>query len=267
VVTGSNTGVDNALSLGVSQTGLTGEDIAFTTARSAQDAQVTIDGNTVTRGTNTFDDAVPGLSLNLLAVTASSVDVTVTRDTTAMTKKVTDLVAAHNKLVDFFDKHSGVGADPVLAGDQTLRSIQRHLQTVVSSGYSTTNIAGLNSIGIGSNQEGELEFNSSDFSSKLGTNWDDVLSMLTGTSGLFGAMQAQIDADIDPNDGLIQPRLDSIDDRVADINDKIGDAERRLVMYEDVLKAQFLAMETTLAKYQSTQSYLEMHIAQLNKQK
>jgi flagellar hook-associated protein 2 len=265
IVTGSNTGAVNAVSLSVSQTGAVGSDLAFSTSRSAQDAQVTIDGNVVTRASNTFDDAVPGLSLSLLGVQTTAFDVTVTRDTAAMTTKVTDLVTAHNKLVTFFKKHSGPTADPVLAGDQTLRSIQRHLQSVVSAGYSTSNVAGLNSIGIGSNQQGELEFDSSDFSSKLGTNWEDVLSMLTGTAGLFGAMQAQIDADIDPEDGLIQPRIDSIDARVLDITDKIEDAERRLIMYEDVLKSQFLAMETTLAKYQATQSYLEMQTAQRNK--
>jgi flagellar capping protein FliD len=91
--------------------------------------------------------------------------------------------------------------------------------------------------------------------------------MLTGSSGLFGSLQAQIDADIDPDDGLIQPRIDSIDARVLEITDRIGDAERRLVMYEDVLKSQFLAMETTLSKYQATQSYLEMQTAQRNKSK
>jgi flagellar hook-associated protein 2 len=267
VVTGSATGAENAVTLGMTQTGSTGEDLAFTTARTAQDAQVTVDGNVVTRASNTFDDALPGISLNLLAVTTGTIDVTVTRDTAAMSKKVGDLVDAHNKLVTFFDKHSGPDADPVLAGDQTLRSIQRHLQSVISAGYSTSNIAGLNSIGIGSNQQGELEFDSSDFSSKLGTNWEDVLSMLTGSSGLFGAMQAQIDADIDPDDGLIQPRIDSIDSRVVEIEDKIEEAERRLTMYEDVLKAQFMAMETTLAKYQSTESYLTSVIAQQNKAK
>jgi flagellar hook-associated protein 2 len=267
IVTGSDTGAVNAVSLSVAQTGLTGSDIAFSTSRSAQDAQVTIDGNVVNRASNTFDDAVPGLSFSLLGVQTTAFDVTVTRDTAAMTTKVTDLVFAHNKLVTFFKKHSGANADPVLAGDQTLRSIQRHLQSVVSAGYSTSNIAGLNSIGIGSNQQGELEFDSSDFSSMLGSNWEDVLSMLTGASGLFGAMQARIDADIDPEDGLIQPRIDSIDARVIAITDKIEDAERRLIMYEDVLKAQFIAMETTLAKYQATQAYLEMQTAQRNKNK
>ena len=47
----------------------------------------------------------------------------------------------------------------------------------------------------------------------------------------------------------------------------LAHAERRLIMYEDVLKAQFIAMETTLAKYQATQSYLEMQTAQRNKNK
>lgn len=262
IVTGSDTGVDNALSLSSSQAGSAGEDVTFSTARSAQDAQVTIDGNVVTRASNSFDDAVPGLSLSLLGINTTAFDITVSRDAAAMTTKVTSLVSAHNKLVTFFKKHSGANADPVLAGDQTLRSIQRHLQSAVSAGYSTSNIAGLNSIGLGSNQQGELEFDSSDFNSKLGTNWDDVLEMLTGSAGLFGVLQTQIDADIDPDDGLIQPRLDSIDARVIEIEDRIEDAERRLVMYEDVLKSQFIAMETTLSKYQATESYLEMQAAQ-----
>lgn len=267
IVTGSDTGTDNAVSLSVTQTGSTGEDLAFTTSRTAQDAQVTIDGNVVTRGTNSFDDAVPGVSMNLLATTTSSFDVTINRNTAAMTQKVSDLVSTHNKLVAFFKKHTGPDADPVMAGDQTLRTIQRHLQTTIAAGYSTDNIAGLNSIGIGSNQQGELEFTSSDMSTALAENWDDVLEMLTGTTGLFGVLATQIDADIDPDSGLIQPRIDSIDDNILDINERIEDAERRLTMYEEVLKSQFLAMETAMAKYSSTQSYLEMQAAQQAKKK
>ena len=40
-----------------------------------------------------------------------------------------------------------------------------------------------------------------------------------------------------------------------------------LTMYEEVLKSQFLAMETAMAKYSSTQSYLEMQAAQQAKKK
>lgn len=267
IVTGTETGLDNAVALSVNQTGLTGEDLSFSSSRTAQDAQITVDSNTVTRSTNSIDDAVPGLSMTLFAVTTGTVDVTVSRDTAAMADKVSSIVSNYNNLNAFFKKHSGPDADPVIASDQTLRTIHRHMQSIVSAGYSTDNVAGLNTVGIGSDQYGDLEFTSSDFTSMLSTNWEDVLGMLTGTEGLFGALYAQVDADIDPTDGLIQPRIDSIDDRVNELTDSIADAERRLVMYEETLKAQFIAMETALAKYQATQSYLDAQMAQLTKKK
>ena len=267
IVTGTNTGTDDAVALSASQTGLVGEDLSFTSSRTAQDSTVTVDGNTVTRSTNAIDDIIPGLSLNLLQTTASTVDITVSRDTAAMASKVSSIVEAYNNLNAFFKANSGVDADPVIASDQTLRTIRRHMQNILASGYSTDNVAGLNSIGLGTDQFGDLEFESSDFTSMLGTNWEDVLSMLTGTSGLFGSLYTQVDADIDPTDGLIQPRIESIDGRISDLNLQIEDAERRLSMYEDVLKSQFMAMETALAKYQATQSYLDAQMAQLTKKK
>ena len=267
IVTGSDTGLDYGVSLSVSQTGPTGEDLAFTESRAAADAQITVDSNTVTRSSNSITDVVPGLSFNLLAVTTGSLDVTVARDSAAMVAKVDDVVTAYNALNDYFDDNSGPDADPLISADQTLRTIQRGLQSIVSSGYSTSNVAGLNSIGMGTDQYGELQFDSAEFSTMLGSNWEDVLSMLTGTSGLFGALTAKVDADIDPTDGLIQPRLDSIDSRITDLNDRILDAERRLEIYEETLQMQFIAMETTLAKYQATESYLEAQIAQWNRNK
>ncbi|MEE2828770.1 MAG: flagellar filament capping protein FliD [Myxococcota bacterium] len=267
IVTGSDTGLDNAISLSVSQTGSTGEDLAFTESRSAQDAQITVDSNTVTRSSNAITDAIPGLTFNLLAVTSSALSVTVSRDTSAMVSKVDDVVAAYNHLNDYFKDNSGPNAHPLISADQTLRSIQRGLQGIVAAGYSSGSVAGLNSIGLGTDQYGELQFDSSEFSTMLSSNWDDVLAMLTGSAGFFGALTAKVDADIDPTDGLIQPRLDSIDSRITLLNDNIIDSQRRLDMYEETLKNQFIAMETTLAKYQATESYLEAQVAQWKKAK
>ena len=134
------------------------------------------------------------------------------------------------------------------------------MQSILSSGYDTSEIAGLNSIGLGTLQDGTLEFTTEDFSTFVASDFDDVMEMLTGDDGLFGALYAEADSLIDPVTGIIQPRLDSIDDQVEDIEDKIISTEYRLEKYQETLQSQFTQMEILMTQYQATQDFLTSQI-------
>jgi flagellar hook-associated protein 2 len=264
MIEGDDTGEVNRVTFDVSYQGGGGRRISPSIIRQGDDAQLTIDATTVYTASNTPTDLIPGLQLDLKNTTAGDARVTTSRDTAAMAEKVESVVAAYNKLHAFVEKQSDTTDPGPLSGDATVRTISRRLQTVLSSSYGNASIAGLNTLGIKTTQEGVLEFDSAAFSTASGNDFAATLDVLTGSGGLFGAMQNQLDLITDTTTGIIQPRLDSYDSQITALNDKIDGSQFRLEQYEDSLRQQFTAMETILAQYQATGDYLAAQLAALN---
>lgn len=262
IIEGTATGADHEVTTTLTFGAPGGTELALSTQRSALDAQLDIDGIAVSSETNQPQDLLPGLALDLQGTTSGPARVTVGRDSDAMAAKVQAVVDAYNAIVDYFDENIGIDADAAIQGDQTIRTIQRRLQEVLGAGYGNTEIAGLNSVGLGTAQDGHLEFDAAVFGTAAGAGFDALVDVLTGSSGLFGAMYAEVDLVVDPTTGIVQPRLDSIDSQVEDLGDRITRAEARLEAYETMLRAQFTAMETLLAQYQATGDYLAAMLQQ-----
>lgn len=262
IINGEDTGAANDVQTQVTNNGGGGKKLYMYTQQNASDARLTVDGLTVYTDSNTPDGVLPGLQLDLKDVTSGDARIVVGRDPAQMATNVQGVVDAYNKLVEYFGKNIGIEADAAIQGDSTVRTVQRRLQQVLSSGYGNSAVAGLNTIGLGTEQDGTLSFDTAAFSSGVNANFDDVVSMLTGATGLFGELYAQVDTVIDPTTGIMQPRLESIDDQVKALNDSIADSEYRLEQREAVLQQQFTRMESMLAKYQATGDFLSAQLLQ-----
>jgi flagellar hook-associated protein 2 len=262
MIEGDDTGAAHQVTTSINNQGGPGTKLSLGTQRDAIDAQMRIEGLYVYSETNTPDDILPGIQFDLKGITDGYAKITIGRDAETMATNVQAVVDAYNDIQEFFSDNIGLDADPAMQGDQTVRTIQRRLQSALGAGYGNSEIAGLNSIGIGTAQDGTLEFDAAAFTSKSGTNFDALVDMLTGSDGLFGAMYSTVDTVIDPASGIIQPRIDSVDSQVDSLGDKILSAEYRLEMYEDTLRSQFTAMESLLAQYQSTSDYLSAQLLQ-----
>ncbi len=264
MIEGDETGEANRVDWSINYQGGGGRRLSPSTVRDGDDARLTIDNTTVYTASNTPTDLIPGLQLDLKNVTSGEAQITTSRDTSAMADKVQTVVEAYNKLHDFVQKQSDVTNPGPLAGDSTVRTVARRLQSLLASDYGNADVAGLNSLGISTSQQGVLEFDSSTFSTMAGNEFAATLEALTGSGGLFGAMESQLDLLTDTTTGLIQPRLDSYDSQIDSLNEKILDSQYRLESYEDALRGQFTAMETILAQYQATGDYLAAQLASLN---
>ncbi len=262
MIEGEEAGAANEVSTSISHVG-GGLDLTFDTARSAGDAQLLVNSTTVYRDNNNPTDVLPGVQLDLKGVTSGNARITVGRDPSAMATKVESVVEAYNKLNDFIRDQSQSENPGPLAGDATVRTVQRRIQSMMSANYGSAEISGLGALGLGTSQTGELEFDSSDFTAKAGSNYAATLDVLTGVGGFFGAMHSQLDLITDTSTGLIQPRLDSFDNQITDLNDRIDDSGFRLEQYEETLRSQFTQMESLLLTYQSTGDYLAAQLSSL----
>ena len=153
----------------------------------ASDAQVKIDGVTYVRASNTLNDVVPGLTLNLKALTTGVATIDLTRDNTGVKAKIDALVTAYNDAISIFKEVS----DPkstlatygaTLVGDSTVRSLQQQLRSMVMGASSTpgSSVGAMWQMGVSIDQTGVMSVDSTKLDATLVNNYNDVVKTFTG---------------------------------------------------------------------------------------
>lgn len=147
-----------------------------------QDATILIDGVEAFSSSNTVDDVISGVTLNLLQAEAdTTITLNIDHDIDAIMEEISTFVNAYNTVASYISEQQSYDEDEettggVLFGDGTLASVKSDLtstllQTVwgVSSDYS---IMGL--VGINLDNEGQLNIDSDTLRGYLNTNFNDV---------------------------------------------------------------------------------------------
>lgn len=171
----TQSGTANSYTLGGTLVGA-GSGQLSNTETVATDAQVTLDGVSLSSSTNTFTNAIPGVTVNVYQTMAAQGTLSVTNDASSSVKAVQTWMSAYNSLIDVLHKDtafssstsSGSGTPTTSAGplftDFNANSLLSQLPASVSQTVSTvsSSITSLGSIGIIENPtNGHLEFQSS----------------------------------------------------------------------------------------------------------
>ncbi|MDI3547004.1 MAG: flagellar hook-associated protein 2 [Halanaerobiales bacterium] len=141
VIESANSGTSNELSFTDSNSVLQELDIVDATniiqheLQQAQNAEFTVDSLTITRESNTIDDVIEGVTLQLEGKLNTKATLTVEADKEAMKKKIKAFVETYNALQDKLAQYTGKEA--ILQGDSTLRSIESRLYNSVVPALTT----------------------------------------------------------------------------------------------------------------------------------
>jgi len=188
---GSQTG--NAISISDDQTGSILTDLGLA-ASGATDtslsAEIILDGVTVTRTSNSVNDLITGVSMELYqADIGKPISLTISDNLSGVSDAVTSFITAYNDIVDYVqaqrqtDTTGAIGEDQLLYNDSLMQSVYRALQSTVSagaSGVTTGALKSLGDIGIDLTQDGKLEVSDD-------TKFEDaLLSNLDQVKALFG---------------------------------------------------------------------------------
>lgn len=264
VVTGDDTGADNALTLDTSGLdAMTGTVPTFTEVTAAEDAWVQLNGVDIYDADNDIDGAVEGVTFTLEDEDPlTSVTIDVERDTDAMVTKMQTLVDAYNSVLSHVRAQSVYNPDEdmvgAFVGESAANSVVNGLQSVLGGSYAASAVyESLSQLGLSTTQDGDLEFDSEAFQEALDADFEEVVSLFTHeTEGVAAAFTAKIDTYIDEDDGSLVERQDSLDDQITDMEDRITDFEDRMTQYEDRLRSQFTAMEIAMAKFNTSSNAL-----------
>lgn len=151
----------------------------------AQNANLTVNGLTLTSSTNAVATALPGISLNLLQTGQSTL--TVANNSSAIQTNIDGFVSAYNTLqstINNLTAYNPGGTNGPLIGDATTTQIRNQLQQVVASALSGTGsgYSSLSAVGISLNNDGSLSVNDSTLSQALQSN-PNQFAALFGTAG------------------------------------------------------------------------------------
>jgi flagellar hook-associated protein 2 len=164
----------------------------FTQIQAGLDAQLKVDGTSLTRTSNTITDVLPGITLNLKkAEPGTTLTLNIDRDMDGITDLIRGFVDQYNQVRDFFQAqstyHQGDGqANGILLGDSTLRSVKSDLvKNVINPvGGVASQFSTLAMAGIKLDNQGKLSVDESKLKGYLKTNFEDIkkLFIANGTS-------------------------------------------------------------------------------------
>ncbi len=247
---------DTTLGVSVTQTAL---DASFTVAGFA---------DPLTRDSNTFNDVVPGVTINLVGEGPASV--TVGTDADAVTDQVNAVVKAFNDIVTFVDGQSTVQQDTSsddrsvtlgpLALDGTVRGILDSLHSLISNPTTGTSdtYSVLAQVGITTQRDGTLAFNQATFRSELAAHGSDVAALFGGSGSTPGVADRISDylTAITNAGGVIDVHNTAIGDEIRTLEDRLSAGQRNLDAFEENLRAQFTSLETLVNSLQSQGNFL-----------
>jgi flagellar hook-associated protein 2 len=153
-----------------------------------QDASVEVDGVPVTSSSNTLDDVIPGVTLNLLkADSSTTVNLNVTEDTSAIMTLINNFVTAYNAVASTISTQDSYNTTTnatggVLFGDNTLLNVSSDLTSALLKPVSgvNSNFSTLAQVGITVDETGQMSVDDTTLQGYLQTNFNDVMSLFAG---------------------------------------------------------------------------------------
>lgn len=226
-------------------------------------AEFSVNGLTLTRPTNTITDAVDGVSLTLKKAGSAGLNVTQSGE---IENKLRAFVNAYNSVQSLigaqYQKDSKSRPTGILAGDPTLRSIQQQLTSVVN-GINDRNGGAFNSlsqIGITTQSDGQLDFDSGVYSEKLNTASADLRALLFGKTtaekGVFQNLSTISKGLSDSVTGSVQAAITGYESSISALNTTISKRSENIAALRVSLTKRFSAADAAIGLLNSQQSSL-----------
>ena len=272
-----------------------GLDLGLSTLTEAQDAIVFFGSSDpaeavlLKSSSNTLDNAIQGVTIDLNGTSSSPVELTISRDTSSIEGAVDSFVSAFNDVLDRLDNYDSYNSDTeergILLGDSTVARLRSALYSTiqeepdgVDSQYNH-----LYEVGVSIGSGGKLEFDRDKFRAALEADPEGVADLFgarevdTSTEeeivdgvttpvfeqtftalGVAEKVRELADSFTDSLDGVLTQKNESIDGLIKIQKDNIDAINAKLDYKRGVLERQFAAMEQALAALQSQQNSLGM---------
>ena len=245
----------------------------------------------LTSSTNSLDDVIQGVSIDLLSASEDPVTLTVSRDGERVESEIQAFVDSYNTLMDRIDFQTRFVTETeergVLLGDPTALQLKQAMTNLVQGEAKglTGQYTRLVHVGINVGEGGKLEIDEDRLRAALDEDYQSVAALFetrdlekreefievapgvkvknTSTDDSFSAigiagMLEELAKDyVDSIDGVLTIRKKSLDTQIELQEDRVDAFNIRLERRRETLSRQFLAMEQTIALLQTQSASLQ----------
>ncbi|MFZ1829820.1 MAG: flagellar filament capping protein FliD [Candidatus Competibacteraceae bacterium] len=258
-----------------------GTDAGMKQLQEAQDASITIDGsNTATiSSSNTFlfsSGSMSGIALEVKSVgadaAASTAKLEIGRSTTSAIDAVGAFVKGFNSLVSAVKSLTSYDANTQqagpLQGDAGIRSINFQLRRMLSESFGESAFNSLSSIGIETQRDGTLKFDSNRLKTALATDASGVATLFTGAEASDGAAAVEgvgnrfknyLD-NVLSTKGSLNSRLNTINKNIAGLTDDRENLSMRIEKLQARYLRRFSAMDALVGQLSGTSNFLSQQL-------
>lgn len=198
----------------------------------------------------------PGLTINLLQATPSGqpVTVTVSRDATAASTALSNFVAAYNAVQTELKTQVGLNGGP-LQGQSIVYQLYNSLSQIAVYSGSSGAVRTLADMGVTLGDDGQLTFDSSQFSSDS----VDALQNFLGSASTGGFLQAASNALTGVEDtatGSLKMALQDLKNQTTNQNNEITAEIQKITDLQNNVTQQMAAADALIASLESQKNYM-----------
>ncbi|TCN81729.1 flagellar filament capping protein FliD [Shewanella fodinae] len=255
LLTSDETGAANQISLNFNA-GTDPNGAAFVSAvagaqqlTAAQDAIVQVGSSsaiTITSATNTLDNVIDGVKIDLLQAQTSGdtpVKIDVAKDSDKTQENLQDIVDEYNNLMSKL-------TDDGIKNDSMSKSLQRLMRSSFQGLFDSKT---LYSIGLEFDRTGKLTINSDRLDTALNTDPQQVANMLTGDNGLVNKLQTSL-APYSDRYGFLKTKVDNLQSSLDAVSKKQDDFDTKMQLVYKRYLNQFTQMQITISQLESSMS-------------
>ncbi|MBN1141290.1 MAG: flagellar filament capping protein FliD [Deltaproteobacteria bacterium] len=269
------TGENVAASYALDASGLSGGSYdapALVTTQAATQAHIRVDNVDIYADGNTLDEAIPGVTLDLLKAEAGTTTrLEITNQSSSLLQNMKDFVSGYNGVISFISsqtKSTDSSSGGVLGADSGLSVVKRRLQNLLTERIDTGgSFSALSQLGLKTAKDGTLTLDEEAFSKAVQENLPDVEKLLAGdgeTQGIASRFQDYLEGMTSSVDGFLKGRTTSINANIKRIDSRIERMEMRLEKRQSNLEKQFNALETLVSSLNATGDYLSQQLESIN---
>ncbi len=247
------------------------EDGEAASTQHAQRAEIIVDGITIEGDTNTFTEAIPGITLGLVTADAGeTIEVSVGFDEGALKNKIGAFVSAYNSVVGFVDAQSAKegGIAGVLVGDSGVLAIRRRVhRLLVTPVDDASKLSTLSELGLEVQENGTIKLDEAKFSAAVESDLDGVVKLLAGGDGSDGVVtrfESYLGELTDSADGFLAGRKQAIDANMKRVDRTIERLELRLARRQETLEKRFTALEMMMSSLNAQGDYVSQQMDALS---
>jgi flagellar hook-associated protein 2 len=280
VLTSTTMGVGSDLTL----SGNSGIDVGATVVETPKNAKYTIDGTLEMESkSNTIEEAVSGVSIKLLSVSAKRTDssdlipitISVSTSNAALKSGVKGFVDTYNALMKAISAETKVtiNADGsptagTLTGDSTMRSLMSSIRNELNTPSGAGAFKSLAQFGISTDSStGLLTLDDKKWDKAMATNAADVSSIFSGKDGLLARLTTATEGYAKASTGTLAERSKSLSESLNDLKKQQDTLDERMTLLQASLSAKYNAMDSLVARLRAQSDSIMTTLNALNNPK